>query len=390
METISNFLQHDYSNAIVTVTFFILFITALYVRKRIIGCFVVDDYVYEEETNIYLFQQVGIDILFSINSSGVQFLTTYRMRKFNIINQKYLFDVAIPETEVLGMSDTHFFGKVSQRKLMTLDLNSGKINYFNKKTIQKKNPQLKDFSFRNSDLHYCSYYKTFIFRDVMGYYHKLDITNMQVTGINSEKTKAAQWENFKHIFSTYYYPRVSITKHGILNGSNHFRERGNTYDIESVSINKSKEHFILIKKGYIKDEDRKNTEKTFKDRFISPNFMNNGSDIYAYYTPEPPTILVAHTTSLKPTLDTIFISRVGTNSKEIWRIPIREIGSWGNLYYIEKNEKVYFVTYTSIARGFNMDPDMPSHNFRVSVIEKETGKVLQKQKLFKNRIGKVI
>ncbi|OQY03778.1 MAG: hypothetical protein B6I20_04345 [Bacteroidetes bacterium 4572_117] len=313
-----------------------------------------------------------------MSKGGITAYHLYKLKKINLKEQSIEYEVKITSfasgmldgyIKVFGMNENFLFIRTYNHDLVIINNKTGK-RQCNLKQIVKKNPGLVDF---NLDLcQYSHVLQSIVIYDNQGYAQLLNPETCIAKRIDFNISAADQ---IRSPTSFTDLPNVNLYQNYIVSGEpNSFFAGSNKYDVDFIAEEGSKRYFVHIKTNFSNEK-----PKQLEQSFLSPKIMGRGTSIKPFLTKNPPSVAIIHAQNLNPKISDIYISRVNAKSKELWKLALTEIvykpkfSKDSYLYFTVNNKKIYFI-YKKTA----------SHKISMSVIDKYSGKVIKRPKLFAN------
>jgi hypothetical protein len=313
-----------------------------------------------------------------VSKGGISKSHTFKFKKINLQDLSVEYEEKIISftsdmldgfVNVLGMNEQFLFIVSYNYDLIVFDIINGKI-ICNKKEIIKENPNLTGF-----DTEHCVYSnndKSVVIFDGREDAFLLDTNTIKAEQINFDNNHFEKAE----IVSTFDdLPSVALNKSYLISDPISFFNDVDNYNIDFIPNKGSKRYSIYIR-DYGSDEKVDVSDQTF----LGPTLMRSDKNEMPLLTIDIPNILIVHLKNLDPAIKDIYISRIDEKGYEHWRKDIFEItvdaklSKHSFLYFSELNNEIYFIY-----------AQKSSDRLSVSAIDKHSGKLLHKPKLFVNR-----
>ncbi|MGC9366016.1 MAG: hypothetical protein ACP5FK_03120 [bacterium] len=338
---------------------------------------IIDGYIITENKIPYLLLILDYEIVHT-SRSGMSLQHDFRVKKINLKYQRVVYEVKLSRfgsgmldgvIKIFGINSSYLFLVSDNRELIVVDNKKGK-RLCTKKQIIKKNPQLKDFNERLCV--YSHIEQTIVIYDNQGYAYLLDPKTVKAERFKFDISP----EDRTKLISLGDLPKVTLDKYELSNSDpDTYFSGSNKYDIDFIPEQGSKKYFLHIKINFSIEKPKK-----LYDSFLNPKLLNRGNCVLPYLTRTPPSVIIAHSSNLKPEIKNIYISRVGSQSEELWKKSIVEIAKKPKF---SESNYLYFTTYQREIYFIYMG--MSSHKFSVCSVDKRSGKTIKPPMLFSNR-----
>ena len=344
----------------------------LFAKGEIIDAYIIND---KSGSSVLLLIDYATTM---VSKGGISKSHSFKFKKINLQNLSVEYEEIIISftsdmldgfVNILGMNEQFSFIVSYNYDLIVFDIISGRI-LCSRKEIIKGHPFLKGF-----DTEHCVYSnndKSVVIFDSRGDAFLLDTETIEVRKIDFDKNHVVKAETVSTFDNL---PSVALNKSYLISDPISFFNDVDNYNIDFIPDKGSKRYSI-----YIKDYGSDGKVEVSDQTFLSPTLMRNDKNEMPLLTMDIPNILIVHLKNLDPAMKDIYISRVDEKGCEHWRKNIFEItvnaklSKNSFLYFSELNNEIYFIYAQKL-----------SDRLSVSAIDKHSGKLLHKPKLFINR-----
>jgi hypothetical protein len=309
---------------------------------------------------------------------GASLLNSYTLKKINLQNQSLQYEVMISRfgsgitdsfIDVFGLNDRHAFVRTYGNDLVIVDHIRGRRRC-DRRRIEAKNPSLKGFK-----AEWCTYdnaRNSILIRDTQGRSYLLDLETIIAEPADSIVGPKTDSRRKPLALNDLPSVQLSVQNLGV---------REPPYIAESSKGSVRFRRDKASQRYYVDICDKTSKEKrSDRDRtFLNPKVMRpdrrNG---LTYLTTEPLSVIVVHSTDMKPAIDDVIVSRVSGRSEEEWRLAIKAVATRpilsedSYLYFVEIGNTLIFI-YSKAPR------------ISVSVVDRHSGSVLCAATTFVNR-----